>query len=210
MASCTLPWWSSNTASLSINLQRVNNHRPLRIEWLRNSRCLPQARSNARHESSLEQHSTGFHMQSLTFSPLCRGCWVQNLQVWYCYCGPAKGSLVSGLCERHQAYGYTQFPKGSMHTFYRLPLLSDAYFWQCAGIAHHLNNTPLSGINNRCSQSSKAITIITHTLLTSYSWTTFGCLTFFKIVISLFILSRSAWSLIFSFSRIFMATYKVA
>jgi hypothetical protein len=42
--------------------------------------------------------------------------------------------------------------------------------------------------------------------LTSYSCTTFGCLTFLRIVISLLILSRSAWSLIFSFSKILMAT----
>ena len=42
--------------------------------------------------------------------------------------------------------------------------------------------------------------------LTSYSWITFGWRTFFKILISLVILSTSFWSLIFSFSRILTAT----
>mmetsp|Transcript_27182 Transcript_27182/g.33812 ORF Transcript_27182/g.33812 Transcript_27182/m.33812 type:complete len:303 (+) Transcript_27182:888-1796(+) len=45
--------------------------------------------------------------------------------------------------------------------------------------------------------------------LTSYNWTTLGCLTRFKIVISRLIRSKSAASLIFSFSRIFIATFSL-
>ena len=93
-----------------------------------------------------------------------------------------------------------------MHTFCKLPPLWVFYFWQCARKARHQNNTPLSGISNHCFRSSTSSLITTLQILTSYSWTTFGCLTFFRIVISLFILSRSAWSLIFSFSRILIAT----
>ena len=43
--------------------------------------------------------------------------------------------------------------------------------------------------------------------LTSYSWITFGCLTFFKILISRVTRSTSDLSLILSFSRILIATY---
>lgn len=45
--------------------------------------------------------------------------------------------------------------------------------------------------------------------LTSYSWITFGCLTFFRIFISREILSISFFSLILAFSRILIATYVV-
>ena len=93
-----------------------------------------------------------------------------------------------------------------MHTFCKLPPLWVFCFLQCARKAHHQNNTPLSGINNHCSRSSTSSLITNSQRLTSYNWTTFGCLTFFRMVISLLILSRSAWSLIFSFSRILIAT----
>lgn len=43
--------------------------------------------------------------------------------------------------------------------------------------------------------------------LTSYSWMTFGCLTIFKMWISRVTLSTSLWSLILSFSKIFIATF---
>lgn len=44
-------------------------------------------------------------------------------------------------------------------------------------------------------------------VLTSYSWITLGCLTIFKMCISLVTLSTSLWSLILSFSKIFIATF---
>ena len=183
--------------------------RSSRIKSHLNSKCQLPSRNSVHLWSFLGQHNKDFHKQSWAFLPLCKGCSGRSLQVWCCCCGRAIDFRVLNRGEQPQVCGCTQCLKEFKRTSCKPPLPWVVYSWQYAGTTHRHYSIPWSSTNSRCFQSS-ATTIFKNPLnnwrLTSYSCTTFGCLTFLRIVISLLILSRSAWSLIFSFSKILMAT----